>query len=232
MQEKTNTNTYLTYIKGIEMALKIKNGETLLFIGDSITDCGRRGGERPLGCGYVKIFRDLLMLREPAKKVNIINKGIGGDNVVGLKTRWSDDVIRHKPDWLSIKIGINDLHGAISQDANSITPEVFRREYDNVLSRTATELPRCRIILIDPFFISADRDKVSFRHEVLNLLPAYIGVVHDMSRKYKTRLVKTHAMYQGLLKFIEAEEFCQEPVHPNQTGHLAIAEAVYGALSR
>ncbi len=37
----------------------IADGETMLFIGDSITDCGRRGAEAPLGSGYVSLFRDL-----------------------------------------------------------------------------------------------------------------------------------------------------------------------------
>ena len=33
------------------METKIKSGETALFICDSITDCSRRGAERPLGNG-------------------------------------------------------------------------------------------------------------------------------------------------------------------------------------
>ena len=38
-------------------------------IGDSITDCGRRGGSGPLGDGYVRWFDVLLTLREPQKRV-------------------------------------------------------------------------------------------------------------------------------------------------------------------
>ena len=57
------------------MAIKVKNGETILFIGDSITDCGRRGAERPLGTGYVKLFNDLVTIREAKKQITIINKG-------------------------------------------------------------------------------------------------------------------------------------------------------------
>ena len=93
------------------MATQIKNGQKVLFIGDSITDCGRRDSQRPLGNGYVKLFADLMIIQEPAKQITIVNKGISGDNVVGLRNRWTDDVLRNQPDWLSIKIGINDLHG-------------------------------------------------------------------------------------------------------------------------
>jgi len=214
------------------MATSIRSGQTVLFIGDSITDCGRREAARPLGGGYVKLFADLLAVREPAKRVTVVNKGIGGDRVTGLRDRWTDDVLRHRPDWLSVKIGINDLHSVLRGDPNPVTPEVYEEAYDDVLSRTKARLPKCRILLIDPFYLSTDSASSSFRHDVLQLLPKYVGIVHKMHRRHRTRLVKTHEMFQRLLKHHEPDLFCPEPVHPNLTGHLAIAEAVYGALSR
>lgn len=214
------------------MGLAIRNGESVLFIGDSITDCGRRGPDQPLGNGYVKIWADLVAIREPEKKIAIINKGIGGDRVTGLRDRWTDDVLRHRPHWLCVKIGINDLHSALRGDPDAVTPPVFRTAYDDILSRTRTALPHTQVLLIDPFFLSTDRAAASIRHEVLKLLPRYIDIVHAMSRKHHTRLVKTHEMFQRLLKHHDPDLFCPEPVHPNATGHLAIAEAVYKALSR
>jgi lysophospholipase L1-like esterase len=71
-----------------------------------------------------------------------------------------------------------------------------------------------------------------WRKKVLDLLPRYIKIVHQMSRQYKTRLVETHGIYQRLLKYRDADTFCGEPVHPNPVGHLVIAEAVYAALSK
>ncbi len=41
--------------------MQVQDGQTLLFIGDSITDCGRRGLEAPLGDGYVNLFSDMLL---------------------------------------------------------------------------------------------------------------------------------------------------------------------------
>ncbi len=214
------------------MPLKLKSGQTLLFIGDSITDCGRRGGERPLGNGYVRLFNDFLTIREPEKKLTIINKGIGGDRVTGLQQRWTDDVLRHRPDWLSIKIGINDLHSVLRADPAGVTPEKYEAAYENILSRTKDALPSCQILLIDPFYISTDDSPHSFRREVLQLLPKYLDIVHAMSRKYHTRLVKTHELFQALLKHYDPDTFCPEPVHPFQIGHLVMAEAVYAALSK
>ncbi|MHC4871311.1 MAG: SGNH/GDSL hydrolase family protein [Planctomycetota bacterium] len=214
------------------MALKIKNKETLLFVGDSITDCGRRGAERPLGSGYVKLFNDMLMAREPGKKIEIINKGIGGNTVIDMQNRWTDDVLRFKPQWLSIKIGINDLHRGLRGAPEVIPPELFKITYDEILARTKKALPKCKVLLIDPFYISLEKSQNSFRRKVLNVLPQYIKVVHAMSKKYKTRLVKTHDMFTGMIKWHPVDNFCAEPVHPNLSGHLAIAEKVYAALSK
>jgi len=218
------------------MPTKLKDGQTIVFIGDSITDCGRRGAQAPLGDGYVKLFAGMLSIREPEKKIEIVNKGIGGDTIWGLQSRWEDDVLRFKPDWLSVKIGINDLHSTMGEGlpwmAKKITPEVYEQCYENILSRTKKQFPKCEILLIDPFYLSIDRDPESPRGKVLSLLPGYHAVVHRMSRKYKTRRIETHRMFQKLLKRHDADLFCPEPVHPNVIGHLAIADAVYDALSR
>lgn len=214
------------------MLLKIKSGETVLFVGDSITDCGRRATAKPLGEGYVKLFSDLVTIREPAKNVTIINKGIGGNRVTDLANRWTDDVLRHKPHWLSILIGINDAYSVWRNAPDAVDPLLFRKTYDEILSRTRKALPRCKILLMEPFFISTDETKGTFRSEMLALLQDYIGVVHEMSHKFRTELVCMHETFQRLLRHHEPDVFCPEPVHPNSTGHLVIAEAVYEAWSK
>ena len=179
----------------------------------------------------MKIFSDLVAIRESAKRVTVLNKGISGNTVVDLANRWSDDCLRHRPDHLSIKIGINDVHRTLGMTPEAVPVERFEEVYDLILEQTREALPKCRILLIDPFYISADTAGSSFRNEVLNVLPRYIQVVHEMSRKYGTRLVRTHEMFRRLIRRHDADLFCPEPVHPNLTGHLAIAEAVYQAMS-
>jgi acyl-CoA thioesterase I len=214
------------------MTTRIKSGSKILFIGDSITDCGRRAAAAPLGSGYVKLFADMLAIREPEKSIAIINKGIGGDNVPGLMNRWQDDVLWHRPDWLSIKIGINDLHQRLRNPESPTSASDYEKGYTAIIERTKKALPKCQILLIDPFYISRDTASDTFRRKVLDVLPDYIRVVHKLCAKYKTRLVRTHDMFQRLLKYYEADAFCGEPVHPNSTGHLAIVEEVWRALSK
>jgi hypothetical protein len=36
----------------------LQDGQTVVFIGDSITDCGRREAQAPYGSGYVRLAID------------------------------------------------------------------------------------------------------------------------------------------------------------------------------
>lgn len=205
------------------MPFAIKPKQTLLFVGDSITDCGRRGAEAPLGHGYARMINDLIAARYPSHQLKVINTGIGGNTVRDMMNRWTDDVIRHQPDWLSIKIGINDIHRWLRQVPDAaVTPDEFAQMYDTILARVAKET-KAKVILVDPFYISTDRDPTSFRSLVLEHLPSYIKTVERMSKKYKTRRVKTHDAFATLLKHNVPDRFCPEPVHPNPAGHLVIA---------
>ena len=210
--------------------LVVQDNQTLLFIGDSITDAGRRAAAAPYGQGYVAILIDLITAEYPERNINYINKGIGGDRVTGLYERWSDDVIRHQPDWLSIMIGINDLHSMLRGVEPNVPVELFREKYDGILARTRGETS-AEIVLIDPFYVSADGDGDGFRTVALETIPKYIAVVHEMTKKYDTRLVPMHDIFAEHLKYRESELFCPEPVHPNHRGHVVIASALLDALT-
>jgi len=213
------------------MSTILKSGEKILFIGDSITDCGRLEENVPLGNGYVKIFSDIMTVREPKKEIQIVNRGISGQTISELKERWHEDVLNHSPDWLSIKIGINDVHRYLMEDRYSyLTSEVYGKIYDQLLAKTKEKLQKCKILLIDPFYICKDTFNDTFREQVLKVLPDFIDVVQKLSEKYETLHVQSHELFQRQLKYQHVDKYCDEPVHPNSAGHFLIAEAVYREL--
>jgi lysophospholipase L1-like esterase len=212
------------------MATKLKDGDTILFIGDSITDCGRRDQNRPYGGGYVSLVNDLLTIREPSKDITVINRGIGGNTVDDLRSRWHDDVIAHAPQWLSIKIGINDLNRHLSGNG-VIDPTTFAEIYEGILAQTKAKLPKTKLLLIDPFFVSQDPRDDSYRGKVMRLLPKYAAVVARLATTYKARHLRTQALFQQQLRYRHPDRFGHEPVHPYTVGHLLIAEGAYAALS-
>jgi len=202
--------------------LALKPKQKIVFIGDSITDANRASQSPPLGNGYVRIASELLQARYPANQNVILNHGIGGNTVRDLEARWERDVLEHRPDWVSIKIGINDLWCWVVQRAGkSVSPAEFVEVYDRLIQRTTHA--GAQVILVDPFFISSDFDAQTDRGRVLRELPAYIAVVAKLAKKHKLRRVKTHDAFQELLRFQSADSLCPEPVHPYLSGHTVIA---------
>ena len=78
--------------------------------------------------------------------------------------------------------------------------------------------------------MSRDTSGQTFQSQVLEIIPRYLETVHKMSEKYKTKLVRTHDMFQRQLEYRNPGIFCQEPVHPNLLGHLLIAVEVFKTL--
>lgn len=210
-------------------AFPVKSGQLFLLIGDSITDCGRRGDRAPYGDGYMSLFRDLVISRHPERDIRWLNRGIGGNRVTNLYDRWDDDVIREKPDWLSIKIGINDLHSYLLNRPDPVSPELFREKYREILQR-AKKATKARIVLIDPFYLSTDERGDSPRARVLALLPKYLAVVRAMAKEFNTLHVQTQKYFEKQMKYRSPNDFAPEPVHPYRNGHMVIANALYETI--
>lgn len=206
-----------------------EDGQTVVFIGNSITDCGRRGEAAPFGSGYVKITVDLITVRYPERRLRFVNTGISGNTVRDLHGRWQEDVLAHRPDWVSVKIGINDLHRTLDRTPQAVTPEEYERLYRECLelTRGATS---ARLVLIDPFYISTQTDPSTREGEVLSRLPAYLEVVHRLAEEFGALSVRTHEAFQRQLQYRPKEAFCPEPVHPYLSGHVVIAHELLRAL--
>jgi lysophospholipase L1-like esterase len=208
----------------------IKDGDTIVFAGDSITDCGRRAESAPYGAGYVKATISLITARYPERRINYVNAGIGGNTVEDLRNRWHDDVLFYQPNWVTILIGINDLHRCLGDGATAVPPDKFERLYRELLEMTAAQ-GKASCVLLDPFYISTDTESDSHRSRVLHMLGDYLAIVAKLAKQFDCRHVMLHHIFQEQLRHRPAEFFCPEPVHPALTGHLVIAHALLNALN-
>ena len=206
----------------------IQDGQTYVFAGDSITDCGRGGDSAPLGDGYPRMASELVTARYPARNIDFVNVGISGNTVQDLRERWSDDVLFHKPDWVSVKIGINDLHRTLHNTPESTPPDVYETAYRGILQRTQDI--GAKLILIDPFFLSSEENADSSHKPVLDFLPEYLNIVEKLAGEFDAIHIRTHQLFQEQLKYRPADYFCPEPVHPYASGHLVIANGLLEKL--
>ena len=135
-------------------SLSFGTGEKIVFIGDSITDCGRRTEQDgPYGRGYVNLARGLLHARYPAHGLTIVNRGIGGNTIRDLAARWREDVLAEEPDWLSVKVGINDVGRLIIGNlADHVPLAEYEATYRSLLRQTPAAA-NGKLILMEPYVI-------------------------------------------------------------------------------
>lgn len=199
--------------------LLFKSGDKVLFIGDSITDCGRRGDHAPYGHGYVRKITELITAKYPELDITYVNKGIGGDIVEGLENRWDTDVIDERPEWVSVKIGINNASRQLGQGISNdeYHPE-WEDSYRRILTRVKNELD-APLFLFEIFYIEEDVDNPRPL-----AVDAYNACIHRLAAEFDARLIQTNnAFDRAVAARPGALWTTQDGVHPNAEGHTLMA---------
>lgn len=201
-------------------------GQKLVFIGDSITDAGRRTeAYAPYGRGYVFFVYSFLHARYPELGLTVVNQGIGGNTIRDLKARWERDVIAEQPDWLSVKIGINDVWRRVAGRLDEAVPldeyvATYRALLEETRRRTAA-----RLILMEPYVIEPDRSD-PFR----SLMDRYVEAVDALAEEFGAILVRTQAAFDEALARQPAPFWAPDRVHPGGPGHAVIARVFLRAV--
>jgi len=211
--------------------MKIKKGQKLLMIGDSITDCGRAqpAGEglfEALGKGYVAQVDALLGAVYPQLGVRVVNQGIAGNTVRSLRDRWQRDVLDHKPQWLSIMIGINDVWRQFDlpqQKEIHVPIDEYERTLGELCARTRPQLEG--LVVMTPFYIEPNR-----KDGMRAAMDRYGAAAKRVAAKHNAIAVDTQAAFDAALQHYYAATLAWDRVHPTQTGHMVLARAFVNAV--
>jgi lysophospholipase L1-like esterase len=122
--------------------LAIKDGDTVVFYGDSITALHL----------YTRFVEEFTLTRYPALRVRFINAGVPGDATWGgyagtMQQRVHRDVTAFHPAMITVMLGMND-GGYVS-----MTPQIdsaFRKGYNDLLDTLTRENPEAALTLILP----------------------------------------------------------------------------------
>jgi len=197
-----------------------ERGQKIVFIGDSITDAGRRTDPLGNGVGYFNLVRSFVIGRYPELGLDIVNRGIGGNTVRHLKERWQDDVITENPDWLSVKIGINDVWRTFGANAHEAVPiDEFEATYRELLTE-AVEKTGTRLIIAEPYVIEPDTSD-PFRAK----MDQYGQVVRKIAADFGAINVRTQEAFDVALQSTTPADWAEDKIHPNTPGHAIIAIA-------
>jgi lysophospholipase L1-like esterase len=202
--------------------IELKPNQTILFIGDSITDADRdRQTYKPFGFGYVHFVAYTLLAKYPTHNLNIINTGIGGNTIRDLKNRWQKDCLDHKPDILSILIGVNDVWRRFEGVLKS-RQAVFADEYESTYRRLLDDVKaKChsRIVICEPFMFCDDLNAPVFVE-----LRRYIETVRRIAADFDAVLVPLQKLIDEQLSTVASEKWSDDMVHPHVWVHAWIAQ--------
>ena len=183
-----------------------------VFIGDSVTDCGRLI-EPPYGDGYVfNIAQSGRLTGE------IINVGTSGHRLVDLENRWNTDVLAHNPTLVSVAIGINDTWRRYD-DNDPTSVEEFEERYRRVLTATKAH-GNSDLVLCEPFLLEVREEMNTWRED----LDPKIAVVHKMAAEFGAKLVPFDQHFKAKAKEITMVELADDGIHPSKLGHQIMAD--------
>jgi lysophospholipase L1-like esterase len=206
----------------------IPNNSTILFQGDSITDCGRNrdAAGKPndlcgLGQGYAMMAAAELLSNRPSDSLRVFNRGISGNRVVDLYARIQGDILNLKPDLLSILIGVNDTwHGKNPDWSNGVSIPKYERIYRDLLNEVREALPNVKFVLCEPFVLRCGVVLDDWVEEI----DERRAVVAKLAKEFGAVLVPFQSMFVEAVKLAPPEYWAADGVHPSAAGHLLMAK--------
>lgn len=211
--------------------MKFKENDTLVMIGDSVTDCGRTyeaepGGWGAYGDGYVMLVDSFLSGIYPELKMLVVNKGINGNMVKDLYSRWDKDVMSFRPDWVSVLIGVNDVwrqFDGVFKHIPEETPEKYESIYRSIIEKTLSDVKG--MIIMSPFMMEANDN-----HPMKVRVKEYAKIAKKLADEYNLIYVDLQSKFDEFLTVTNEFIITQDRIHPNAKGHAIIAKAFLDAI--
>lgn len=203
------------------------NGDRVTFVGNSITEAG----------SYLSNIWLYYMTRFPDQKIEIINKGIGGNVSSQMNKRFERDVMSVKPTVVVLTFGMNDskyfeyLDKIPDQNVVSAIVKESKDGYDQLESKFQ-KLPNVRKILMSssPYDETLKKDEPGEK-----VLFGKTETMRQIANFQKQSAVQNNWIYVDLLEpmlKIQQKEQEKDPkftltsndrVHPEEEGHFAMS---------
>lgn len=192
--------------------------KTLLFLGDSITDCYHNFDTDSLGEGYVRKIAE--KLGYGFGKVKVVNKGIDGFTISGLNRLWARDHENLTPDVITILIGINDI-GVMKNTLrdSEFALQEFKMNYQLLIEKIKESFTG-PIILMEPFIFPCPEEFKTWEAE----LTALNDIIRNLAKKHNLVFIP---LWDRLLMACEKTSYQDvtiDGIHLTDFGHEILAE--------
>ena len=204
----------------------VRDGDIILFQGDSITDAGRSrersaisNDQAALGTGYAWLAAAELLVDRPKAGLKIFNRGISGNKVFQLAARWQADCLDLKPNVLSILIGVNDCWHTLRGTYQG-TVEIYERDYRALLERTRQALPKTKLVICEPFVLRCGE----VNEKWFPVFDGYRAAAKRVAETFRATFIPFQAMFDEAAKLAPPERWSKDGVHPSTDGASLIAQ--------
>jgi len=212
-----------TWAEDSKTGFALKDGDTLVFVGDSITAAR----------GYTKIVELYTLMRYPERRVKFWNAGQGGDTAAGAVARLERDVFAHGATVVSVAFGVNDIGWGTKAD-----PEHKQKYLDGIRSIvTECQKRKVRVFICSPAVLHQDPDKAEteflqkMADEGMALAKSLGAEAIDLSRgmrEVQRKVVAANAQEKEPKNITRLH--VEDGIHLNDLGQLAMAWAMLKGL--
>lgn len=207
-----------------QLGFALKNGDRVVFYGDSITDNGP----------YTKFAETFVRLRYPDLDVKFFNAGVGGDRVSGgwmgpIDERLTRDLFARKPTVITVMLGMNDGGYQASK------PEIenaYKNGYQHIVERFKKEAPQARVFLIKPSPFDDVTRAPGWPGGYNGVMRSYSDYIEGVAKSNGYASVDLNGPVVAMLEKAKAENAEQstkiigDRVHPGPAGHLIMAQSL------
>jgi lysophospholipase L1-like esterase len=199
-----------THIAAQDLALK--NGETLAFLGDSIT-AGGMGSP----VGYCRLV--ISGLEANGVTVTPIGAGISGHKSNDMLARLERDVLSKKPTWMTLSCGVNDVwHGA-----KGVPLDDYKKNITAIVDQA--QAAGIKVMLLTSTMIGEDPANPNNQ----KLIP-YNDFLRELAKEKKCLLADLNSDMQNQLKKMgsngKTNLLTGDGVHMNSEGNMMMAVGV------
>jgi len=211
----------------IAMVSCTSSNKKVVFLGDSITQNAVINSDKFKG--FISLLGENV-----DQNIELIGKGIGGDKVSDLLTRYRDDVIKLNPDMVFIYIGINDVWHKYDYGTGTDIDL-----YENGLRQIIYDIKDngIEVILCTPTVIGENKGDFTLVNqfkdietmEIMNNdLDDYSDVIRKLSREFDTKLLDLRKIFMQYISENNPENkskgvLTTDGVHLNNFGSKLIA---------
>lgn len=200
------------------MKFLIEQRQTLICLGDSITQASD---------GYVSVMAALIGAKYPERAIGVLNAGIGGHKAPDLLARLDRDVLAHRPDWVTVNVGINDVwHGL--NGPNGVPMDVYEPTLDEIVERL--QAANAQVVLVTPTVIGENPDEAANQ-----TLGGYVAAMERVAAARRTLLAPTHADFLLALRAGQSADpafrLTTDGVHMNAVGNARMALTILDTLN-